>query len=191
MLQRIEQERERSGKRGEGWGCYFKDFGGRLQRPGEGSSGLQEVREPQFQGSGWVFFILDRSPQSPSCATRKLPDVLGSPKHLPQGSVVRAGWPERLCEEPGPQKPGPQTEFITWHQLKCEPQLKGTALICEPWTKLSPKLIFFFFPLSWALNQGFFKTATPSKPVWTRTKPIHFLKVLNWNNMGILKYLSN
>lgn len=24
-----------------------------------------------------------------------------------------------------------------------------------------------------------------------RTKPIHFLKALNWNNMRILKYLSN
>lgn len=51
--------------------------------------------------------------------------------------------------------------------------------------------INLFFLLSWAPNQGFFKRATPSKSVWTRTKPIHFLEVLNYNNMGILKYLSN
>ena len=177
-------------------GC-FKDVHGRPQRHGEGSRGLQEVREPRSQGKRGVCFLLSHvAPPLPRGSYLMVgPQVCragGSQTSAP--GISCEGWrPERLCGRPRPRKFRPASWIHNW--VSAQPRLEATALICDPWTKLSRKLICFFFfsfpPMSWALNQGFFKTATPSKPVWTRTKPIHFLKVLNWNNMGILKYLSN
>lgn len=181
-------------------GSCFKDVHGRPQRHGEGSRGLQEVREPRSQGRRGVCFLLAHiAPPLPRGSYLMVgPQVCCAGDSQTSAPGINCeGWrPARLCGRPRPRKFRPASWIHNWVSAQVWSTTGSNFSNLQSLNQAEPQInvvvVFFSFPpVSWAPNQGFFKTATPNKPVRTRTKPIHFLKVLNRNNMGILQYLSN